>query len=95
MDYKPITDSCETTGEIKILDMPLSQENNKGTLLHVHDAEKMQDEETSLITKHCPIQCTALINMQEATVILDTGAGGSVVSAAYLEKIDKDWKQKN
>ena len=41
-----------------------------------------------------PAQCTALINDCEATIILDTGAAGSVVSSNYLQKVDPQWESK-
>ena len=41
-----------------------------------------------------PAQCTALVNNFKATIILDTGAGGSLVSRNYLKKIDPHWESK-
>ena len=80
--------------DTEVLNMSLFKEDNQGNLLNVQDAEFMQETNTSGRTKHCPTQCTALVNMQEATVVLDSGAGGSVVSATYLESLDKDWQAK-
>ena len=46
----------------------------------IQDSEYMLDPTLSSEV-YCPAQCTALINDCEATIILDTGAAGSVVSS--------------
>ena len=59
----------------------------------IQDAEYMLDPTLSSEV-YCPAQCTALINDCEATIILDTGAAGSVVSSNYLQKVDPQWESK-
>lgn len=80
-------ESCE------ILSTTNFKEDSTGHLLNIQDAEYMHDP--ALITQvHCPAHCTALVNNHEITLVLDTGAGGGVVSRRYLETIDPQWETK-
>lgn len=59
---------------------------------NIQDAEKMED--SSSLQNYCPLKCSAMVNDKTATMVMDTGAGGSVVSCSYLQGIDSDWESK-
>ena len=78
--------------EYEVLTSSNFKEDAEGRLLNVQDAELMHDPQDPLIKKHCPAKCTVLINDQETVAVLDTGAGGCVVSSKYLASKDKNWE---
>ena len=59
---------------------------------NIQDAEKM--ENSSSLQDYCPLKCAAMVNEEFSTMVMDTGAGGSVVSCSYLQGIDPDWDPK-
>ena len=69
------------------------RENCQTNLVDIQDAEYMHDPGVSN-TYHCPAQCSARINNQIIKLVIDTGAGGCVVSSKYLTTIDPDWESK-
>lgn len=69
------------------------RENSQINLVDIQDAEYMHDPGVSN-TYHCPAQCSASINNQIIKLVIDTGAGGCVVSSKYLTTIDPDWESK-
>ena len=79
--------------EPEILTTSMSKTDEVWSQADIQDAEYMFDPTLSTGV-YCPAQCTALVNGCEATIILDTGAGGSVVSSNYLKKIDPHWESK-
>lgn len=73
--------------------------NSKFFRDHLGHLVNVQEARYSLLDgerdqKPCPAQCTVLVSNKEATAVLDTGAGGSVVSSEYLSQFDKNWESK-
>jgi hypothetical protein len=64
--------------------------NDLGQLSNIQEAEYVQVP--SQVKGISPAKCTALVNQCEATLVLDSGAGGSVVSSSYLQSIDPQWR---
>ena len=77
----------------EILTTSMSKTDEVWPQADIQDAEYMFDPTISTGV-YCSTQCTALVNNCEAKIILDTGAGGSVVSSNYLKKIDPHWESK-
>ena len=76
----------EGEDQVPSINLVSSQDN-------ILDVEVMEDPEAPP-QNFCSTKCTAMINDKFATMVLDTGAGGSVVSSRYLQGLDPHWEDK-
>ncbi len=80
-----MVDNSQNEGSINILECHsdceiLLDEGNSQNKADVQDTEFMHDPDMTT-TQHCPAQCPALINNNLVKLVINTGAGGCVVSS--------------
>ena len=86
--------------DINMLEVNNSRKDNTEVLVNLvshqdntQDAVKIEASELPP-QSFCPARCIGLVNNNNSTIIMDTGAAGSVVSCKYLQDIDPDWETK-